>query len=99
MLRAPRSLNTHATLPPAGAAVSSVGNGELITCSSVSRCWARALAHKVAIAIKIKALKERTGLGMAGCLLAIGNLKKFDERDKGRHHMSQLWESQGGLID
>src|SRR5438045_4657276 len=40
MLRAPRSLKTHATAPPAGAATSSSGNGALITCSSVNRCCA-----------------------------------------------------------
>src|SRR2546422_6758747 len=35
MLRAPRVLKTQATAPPAGAAVSSSGNGALITCSMV----------------------------------------------------------------
>src|SRR2546430_10660465 len=35
MFRAPRVLKTHATAPPAGAAVSSSGNGALITCSMV----------------------------------------------------------------
>src|SRR5512146_2915368 len=35
MLRAPRALKTHATLAPPGAAVKSLGNGALITCSSV----------------------------------------------------------------
>src|SRR5213076_1172329 len=35
MFRAPRVLKTQATEPPAGAAVSSSGNGALITCSTL----------------------------------------------------------------
>src|SRR5947207_9245292 len=35
MFRAPRVLKTQATAPPVGAAVSSSGNGALITCSMV----------------------------------------------------------------
>src|SRR2546422_9739780 len=62
MFRAPRVLKTHATAPPAGAAVSSSGNGALITCSTVKvDCCAGSAAGTSRVRVR-----QRSDLVMVG---------------------------------